>query len=268
MTVLEAQFVDSLELVVKRPFVAVLLHGMWHGAWFWQRLQARLAASGVASYALELRAGHFKTLQSHVDDVTATVCRLPSADRIVFVGHSQGGLICQALLEHAPFRAAVHIEAVVLAASVPLAMQPAETLRAWGWFGSPLVRMLWAMGTVPFLYYSVLGRLWNRSAAHAIFYLPTTEPPVSALQRCVDAQCDGLPTWSHFLRRVPSFALAPDTRVLVLGGERDIVYAPVPLVLRGAHDSRSAPFRLRRDRHTVCRIQGARPRLTRRLCGS
>jgi hypothetical protein len=91
--------------------------------------------------------------------------------------------------------------------------------------------MFFVMGFVPFLYYSLLGRLWSRTAAHALFYLPSTAPPTAALQRCVDAQCDGLPTWSHFLRPMPSFlALSLTTRVLVLGAERDVVYAPEPLV--------------------------------------
>lgn len=205
---------------------------MWHGAWFWTRLQTKLAANGIASFAPELRAGHFKTLQSHVEDITTTIAAsFSSANRrIVLIGHSQGGLICQALLEHEPFRTLVHVEAVVLAATVPLGMQPRETMRAWGWFGSPLIRMLLAMGAAPFLYYCVWGRLWNHRTAHSLFFLPTTAPPIESLQRCVDAPCDGLPTWAHFLRARPLFALSSTTRVLVLGAERDVVYAPMPLI--------------------------------------
>lgn len=232
LTTLNVQFIDGDESVQNRPFVAVLLHGMWHGNWFWQRLQARLAAAGIASYALELRAGHLKTLQSHVDDVISTMrsLNLSPANRLVLIGHSQGGLICQALLEDPSFCSSFSVNTVILAASVPLAMQPAETFRAWGWFGSPLVRMFFTMGAVPFLYYCVFGRLWNRNTAHALFFLPSTAPSIAALQRCVDAPCDGLPTWAHFMRPKPLFTLLPRTRVLVLGAENDVVYAPGVLI--------------------------------------
>jgi hypothetical protein len=131
-------------------------------------------------------------------------------------------------------------------------------MRAWGCFGSPLIRILLAMGAVPFLYYCVWGRLWNHRAAHSLFFLPTTAPPIESLQRCVDAPCDALPTWAHFLRARPLFALSSMTRVLVLGAERDVVYAPAPLIPAFRARFANCTVTIAADqKHIVCRIQTA-----------
>jgi pimeloyl-ACP methyl ester carboxylesterase len=70
---------------------AVLVHGLWHGAWCWDGVRAALAERGVDSIAVEL------PLTGLAADVQATRDALESFGRAaVLVGHSYGGAVVTA----------------------------------------------------------------------------------------------------------------------------------------------------------------------------
>lgn len=87
----------------------VLVHGAWHGAWCWSRLQASLSAAGAPSTAVDLpgRAGDptpFEQLDlaGYADAVTQVV---EAADEpVVLVGHSMGGATISQVAERVPER--------------------------------------------------------------------------------------------------------------------------------------------------------------------
>jgi pimeloyl-ACP methyl ester carboxylesterase len=87
----------------RRPLSLVFVHGMWGGAWVWERWLPFFAARGWDGYAINLRgrAGSRPVADigrvpfaDYVDDVASVVRRLGD---VVVVGHSMGGLIAQAL---------------------------------------------------------------------------------------------------------------------------------------------------------------------------
>lgn len=82
------------------PTVFLLVHGAWHGAWCWQRVQPLLQAAGVQSHAVTLTgvgerahalAANIR-LDTHVADVVQTVVA-SEWPRVVLVGHSYGGVV-------------------------------------------------------------------------------------------------------------------------------------------------------------------------------
>jgi pimeloyl-ACP methyl ester carboxylesterase len=80
--------------------VFVLVHGSWHGAWCWQRVQPLLSDAGARSHAVTLTGvgerahalGAHIRLQTHVHDVVATVVA-NEWTQVVLVGHSYGGVV-------------------------------------------------------------------------------------------------------------------------------------------------------------------------------
>jgi pimeloyl-ACP methyl ester carboxylesterase len=95
-----------------RPPV-LCLHGMFGGAWQFERWLSMLAAHGYAAHALDLRGHHGSrpvsdlgrvSLRDFVDDALGAARAL--GDPIV-IGHSMGGLITQKVAETGPARAAV-----------------------------------------------------------------------------------------------------------------------------------------------------------------
>jgi pimeloyl-ACP methyl ester carboxylesterase len=80
--------------------VFVLVHGAWHGAWCWQRVQPLLTQAGVANHAVCLtgvgeRAHCLSAgirLATHVQDVVSTVLA-NEWQRVVLVGHSYAGMV-------------------------------------------------------------------------------------------------------------------------------------------------------------------------------
>jgi pimeloyl-ACP methyl ester carboxylesterase len=70
---------------------AVLVHGLWHGAWCWDAVRAALDALDVPSAAVEL------PLTDLAADARATRDALRAFDRpAVLVGHSYGGAVITA----------------------------------------------------------------------------------------------------------------------------------------------------------------------------
>ena len=102
----------------RRPPV-LLVHGMFGGAWMWERYQELLARHGYESHALDLR-GHHQSrpvsgigavpVSAYVEDALEVARRL---ELPFVIGHSMGGLIAQKVAEAGACRA------LVLAAAAP-----------------------------------------------------------------------------------------------------------------------------------------------------
>ena len=88
-----------------------LVHGAWHGAWCWERLQAELEQRGHRSVAVDLPC----------DDPSAGLARnaeividaLGDADDVVLVGHSLGGITVPVVADRRPVRRLVFLCALV-----------------------------------------------------------------------------------------------------------------------------------------------------------
>ena len=89
---------------------AVLVHGLWHGAWCWDDVRAALADRGVDSLAVELP---FSDLAA---DVAATREALEAFGRpAVLVGHSYGGAVITEAGAHPLVRELLYLAAYQLA---------------------------------------------------------------------------------------------------------------------------------------------------------
>ena len=97
----------------------VLVHGAWQGLWCWREVTPRLTVEGHDAAALDLP-GHGRdkarpeivTMQHYVDRIRQEI--LVSAQDVILVGHSMGGVVSQAAEEiHARVRALVYIAALV-----------------------------------------------------------------------------------------------------------------------------------------------------------
>jgi alpha-beta hydrolase superfamily lysophospholipase len=117
----------QLEILTQKPNATskqsplLFVHGMWHGAWCWEKyFLPYFAKNGYAAYAMSLR-GHGKSegrdklrwtsLADYVTDVETVVEQIGTPP--VLVGHSMGGMIVQKYLEKH------QIPATVLLASGP-----------------------------------------------------------------------------------------------------------------------------------------------------
>lgn len=83
----------------------LLVHGAWHGAWFWEPVVAALEVGGHQTRAVDLP-GHGAdptplaecTLAGYVDRVAQALEDLPD-DSVILVGHSMGGMVVSAVAE-------------------------------------------------------------------------------------------------------------------------------------------------------------------------
>ncbi|SDN70801.1 alpha/beta fold hydrolase [Geodermatophilus sp. DSM 45219] len=88
---------------------AVLVHGLWHGAWCWDAVRAALAEDGVHSAAVEL------PLTDLAADTRAARDALDAFGRpAVLVGHSYGGAVVTAAGVHPLVRELVYLAAFQL----------------------------------------------------------------------------------------------------------------------------------------------------------
>ena len=92
------------------PPAAVLVHGLWHGAWCWDDVRAALSARGVDSVAVELP---LTDLAADARTVGAALDRL--AGPAVLVGHSYGGAVITAAGAHPRVAELVYLAAFQLA---------------------------------------------------------------------------------------------------------------------------------------------------------
>ncbi|MGI8762146.1 MAG: alpha/beta fold hydrolase [Jatrophihabitantaceae bacterium] len=88
---------------------AVLVHGLWHGAWSWDPVRALLAERGIASVAVELA---MITLEDDVASVRSVLDTMPGP--VALVGHSYGGAVITAAGVHPAVRQLIYIAAFQL----------------------------------------------------------------------------------------------------------------------------------------------------------
>ncbi|WP_171057988.1 alpha/beta hydrolase [Modestobacter altitudinis] len=88
---------------------AVLVHGLWHGAWCWDAVRAELAEREVESVAVEL------PLTDLATDTQVTLDAIGGFGRpVVLVGHSYGGAVVTAAGVHPLVRELVYVAAFQL----------------------------------------------------------------------------------------------------------------------------------------------------------
>lgn len=90
------------------PAALVLVHGLWHGAWSWDLVRARL--DGIDCVAVELP---MTALDNDVATVRQALDALPGP--AVLVAHSYGGAVITAAGEHPAVSALVYLAAFQLA---------------------------------------------------------------------------------------------------------------------------------------------------------
>jgi pimeloyl-ACP methyl ester carboxylesterase len=100
----------------------VLVHGGWHGAWYWARLTPLLREAGHDVLAPTLTGlgerAHLVSpavdLTTHVQDIV-DVLEYEDLDHVVLVGHSYGGMVITGVAERASERLAqlVYLDAFV-----------------------------------------------------------------------------------------------------------------------------------------------------------
>jgi pimeloyl-ACP methyl ester carboxylesterase len=67
---------------------AVLVHGLWHGAWVWDQVQERLTDAGIASVAVQL-----PLISLRIDEAATREALREFDGPAVLVGHSYGGAV-------------------------------------------------------------------------------------------------------------------------------------------------------------------------------
>ncbi len=91
------------------PPLAVLVHGLWHGAWCWDDVRATLSDRGIASVAVDL------PLTDLAADTAAVRAALDATGRpAVLVGHSYGGAVVTGAGTHPLVRELVYVAAFQL----------------------------------------------------------------------------------------------------------------------------------------------------------
>ncbi|KAF8041280.1 hypothetical protein BT93_A0023 [Corymbia citriodora subsp. variegata] len=102
----------------------VLVHGVCHGAWCWYRVATHLESSGHKVTALDMAASgvhpkqpqDLKSIVEYVEPLMECLGCLGQRERVVLVGHSQGGAVLSMAMERFPEKIAV---AVFAAAFMP-----------------------------------------------------------------------------------------------------------------------------------------------------
>jgi len=91
------------------PYPLLFIHGMWGGKWQWDQYAQLAYDRGFECYTVDLRGHHESSadhedlgemsVKDHINDLKEIVGRL---GRVVFIGHSMGGLIAQSLVTLSP----------------------------------------------------------------------------------------------------------------------------------------------------------------------
>jgi pimeloyl-ACP methyl ester carboxylesterase len=108
---------DAASPVARPPIL--FLHGMFGGAWYFEKFQRAFAERGYPSYAVNVRGHHGSrpvpdvgrlSVHDYVEDALIAMRALPPAPggtRPIVIGHSMGGLIAQKVAETGAASAAV-----------------------------------------------------------------------------------------------------------------------------------------------------------------
>lgn len=218
----------SLQKEKKSNVVIVLLHGMWHDASWYSKLQHLLQHRGYSSYAIDLLPGErFLPGFSQREIVTDLKQTLIIGDgeavadnkekvQYILVGHSQGGLVVQSCLKRSP---ELHdrTKAVVLLGTYPLGLMPPV---------KALMKQPRNMyNHLGYAWICLTGKLSSLDYLAHIFLLPTTDPSTlpDYTSNLLTAPSDGFITMTHFPQKVGIISEKP---TLVLGAKEDIVYPP------------------------------------------
>ncbi|TVT60932.1 alpha/beta hydrolase [Amycolatopsis rhizosphaerae] len=98
-----------------RPTI-VLVHGMWHGGWAWERVAKLLEVDGYPCVRVTLpgrdRAPGDPTFRGHCDHLTEVLAGVPGD--VVLVGHSYAGALLTEVGAAANVRALVYVSAFCL----------------------------------------------------------------------------------------------------------------------------------------------------------
>jgi pimeloyl-ACP methyl ester carboxylesterase len=125
------------------PRDILFVHGVYHGAWCWERFMPYFAAQGYRCNALSLR-GHGNSegverlthtgFADYLDDVVQTVQELGKPP--ILVGHSLGGMLAQKYAEQYPVPALV-----LISTPTPRSLMraPLKLMRA---FPVPMLKMM------------------------------------------------------------------------------------------------------------------------------
>ena len=118
----------------------ILIHGMWHGGWCWERLASILHAMGHQVYTPTLAGlaeranmrGDDIDLNTHIQDVV-DLCQAENLRDVILVGHSLGGFMAPIVADRIPERVAhiVNLDGMVPENGKSLADLIGET---WGFF--------------------------------------------------------------------------------------------------------------------------------------
>lgn len=100
----------------------LLVHGAWHGAWCWRRVDEPLRRAGHPVFAPTLTGladrSHLLSreigLETHIDDI-ANLIRWHDLNGVVLCGHSYGGMVISGVADRLPdrIRALVYVDAFV-----------------------------------------------------------------------------------------------------------------------------------------------------------
>jgi pimeloyl-ACP methyl ester carboxylesterase len=85
------------------PLTFVLVHGVWHGAWCWERFIPEIEAHGHRAIAIDLPIEDgTATFDTYADVVDAA---LIGSDDVVLVAHSLGAMVIPIVAARRPVRA-------------------------------------------------------------------------------------------------------------------------------------------------------------------
>ena len=109
------ELISKYPLQRRHPTPLLFIHGMMHGAWYWDvHFLEYFAQHGFAAHAVNLRGhGHsegrerlrWTRIAAYVEDVVNVVRQLPNPP--ILIGHSMGGFVIQKYLEDHTAPAAV-----------------------------------------------------------------------------------------------------------------------------------------------------------------